>query len=125
MSRWMETKTIFASQELGGGTAAYSSSIATNNLIPDYAALQLEVSATGTLTITQQCSVDGTNWQDPTTSTSVAVSSATILQGVYRGGLIGYIPFTPVIAPYIRLKLAATSTITTVACKLILEGDTK
>jgi hypothetical protein len=121
----MDVATVFSSQELGGGTTAYSNYITSKNLIPDYAAIQLTVSATGALTVTQQLSLDGANWQDPTDATSAVVSGGTILQGVYRGALTGWIPFTPLLAPYTRLKLAATSTIATVQVKLITSGDIK
>ena len=125
MARWMDVATVFSTQELGGATDAYSDAIISKNLIPDYAALELTVSATGTITITQQASVDGANWQDPLSSTSVALTANSILQGVYRGGLIGYIPFVPVIAPYIRLKLSASTTIASVQVKAITSGDVK
>lgn len=118
--RWIETKTVYA-QELGGGTAAYTSAINSFNLVPDYAALYIQLGAvTAVLTVTQQVSLDGAFWQDPTNSTSVATGS--ILTGL-TNATGAYIPFTPLIAPYIRLKLAATITVPTCTMKVIFAGD--
>ena len=121
MGRWMETVTVYNAAEIGGGTTTYSTAIATNNLLPDYAALHIKLSATATLTITQQCSVDGQDWQEPTSATNVATYIAT---GIIRA-TGAYIPFVPVIAPYIRLKLDANPTVTTATIKAILSGDVK
>jgi hypothetical protein len=118
----MNSATVFSAQELGGGTVAYSSALGASNLIPDYAAIQLTLSATGIITITQQCSLDGSSWQDPTSSTAAALGS--ILTGVTRA-LITYIPFTPVIAPYVRLVLTTSVTIPSVAVKVVTSGDVR
>ena len=121
MGRWMETVTVYNAAEIGGATTCYSTAIVTNNLIPDYAALHIKLSATATLTITQQCSIDGQDWQEPTSATNVATYIAT---GIIRATGT-YIPFVPAIAPYIRLKLDANPTVTTATIKLVSSGDVK
>lgn len=117
--RWMDTKTVYDALEIGGATTCYSSVITSQNLVADYAALHIKLSATATLTITQQCSVDGQDWQEPTTATNVATYIAT---GIIRATGT-YIPFVPSIAPYIRLKLDAALTVTTATIKLVTSGD--
>ena len=119
--RWIETKTILDAQEVGGGTATYTSAINSFNILPDYAALYLALGAvTSVMTITQQSSIDGVFWQDITNSTSVV--TGTILTGL-TNATGAYIPFTPLIAPYIRLKLSSTKTVPTCTVKVVFDGD--
>ena len=118
--RLIDVKTVYSAQEIGGGTIAYSSLINSYSLIPDYAALQLKMTTTATLTIAQQVSLDGEIWQDPTTSTSVA--SGFILTG-FTNATGAYIAFTPVIAPYLRLKLTALTTVASATIKVVIAGN--
>ena len=119
--RWIETKTLLNAQEVGGGTTIYTSAINSFNIVPDYAALYIALGAvTSVMTIMQQASLDGAIWQDATNSTSVV--TGVILTGV-TNATGAYIPFTPLIAPYIRLKMASAVTVPTCTVKVIFDGD--
>jgi len=58
-------------------------------------------STAGSITVTQQCSLDNTNWYDPENSAgAVGAVEDTITVTTGR-----YLVFTPVLTPYIRFKV--------------------
>jgi hypothetical protein len=122
--RWIETKTLLDAQEVGGGTAKYTSAINAFNMVPEYAGLYLSLgNVTSVMTITQQGSLDNEFWQDITNSTSVKLgTNATILCGVTNASR-AYIAFTPLTAPYLRLKLESVVTVPTCTVKVVFAGD--
>lgn len=78
-------------------------------------------STAGSITITQQCSLDNTTFYDPETASgaSGAVENAiTVTTG-------RYISFTPVLAPYVRFKIVeANVAATAVTIELIYRVET-
>jgi hypothetical protein len=63
------------------------------------------VSTAGSITVTQQCSLDKVTWFDPETASGAA--------GAVEDGITvttgRYLSFTPVLCEYIRFKVVATS----------------
>lgn len=62
----------------------------------------LIVSTAGSITVTQQCSVDNSNWYDPVATDASALGAVCSALTVTTGT---YIKFDPVVAPYIRFKI--------------------
>lgn len=59
------------------------------------------VSTAGSITVTQQCSLDDSTWYDPETAAGAAGAvedTITVTTG-------RYLSFTPVLCPYIRFKI--------------------
>mgnify|MGYP003594002413 CR=1 FL=1 len=59
------------------------------------------VSTAGSITVTQQCSIDNSTWYDPETASGAAGAvedTITVTTG-------RYLSFTPVMCPYIRFKI--------------------
>ncbi len=63
-------------------------------------------STAGSITVTQQCSVDGDAWFDPKDSDGSAAGAVGTTMTSITGGK--YITYTPVMAPYIRFKVDET-----------------
>jgi len=68
------------------------------------------ISTAGSITVTQQCSIDDLTWYDPETS-SGAVGAVEDAITVTTGR---YISYTPVMAPFIRYKVVEGNIATTV-----------
>ena len=117
--RWMEAAAIMPATAIDPGSTSYSVSLGSLNLVGTYAGLYILTSATGTMTITQQVSIDGATWIDPTNSTLTAVGA------VYNALSLlttRYIQFTPILAPYVRMKVVPTEA-NTVTLKLVTQGE--
>jgi hypothetical protein len=68
------------------------------------------ISTAGSITVTQQCSLDNVNWYDPETASGAAgavEATVTVTTGKY-------ISFTPVLAPFIRFKIVEGNVAATV-----------
>lgn len=68
------------------------------------------ISTAGSITITQQCSIDDVNWYDPETAAGAAgavEATVTVTTGKY-------ISYTPVLAPFIRFKIVEGNVAATV-----------
>lgn len=89
---------------VGSGATAYSSSGAFDTSA-GYTAI-LIVSTAGSITVTQQCSVDDTNWYNPVAIDGSALGAVCSALTVTTGT---YIKFDPVVAPYIRFKIVEGS----------------
>ena len=123
--RWQESKVVLTNQSIDPGSTAYSLVLAAFNMSNSGDDMQLPVlfqiaaGVTGAFTITEQCSLDGVNFFNPTNATSVA-------QGiVLQGNLIAtaaYLTYTPVSAPYIRFKVVSTPA-ATVSMSVLYSGD--
>jgi hypothetical protein len=80
------------------------------------------VNTAGSLTISQQCSFDQKNWYDPTDSTG---GSLGVVSGYLSPTTGVYIPFTPVLSPYIKFKVIENGTAATaVTIRLIYRLET-
>jgi len=117
--RWMDATTVLGATAIDAGSTSYSVALGALNAIGSYGALQITSTATGGIVITQQVSVDGATWIDPTNATMAAAgavynSVATVLNM--------YIPFTPVVAPYIRFKVVPVQT-NTITLKYVNQGE--
>lgn len=94
-------KTVLSNaQAITRAAIAYSDSIDFSSCEGDIALLI--ASTAGSVTITQQCSVDNSNFYDPVdkdgTALGAVVSALTVTTGKY-------VAVSPVIAPYIRYKI--------------------
>lgn len=94
-------KTISTAQTITSGQTAFSNSVQMK-VWGGFAALEVKT-LTGTVTISQQCSVDNVNWYDPVDKTGAAL-------GVVATALAtsAYIEFDPVVTIYVRLKYVCT-----------------
>ena len=68
-------------------------------------------STAGTVTITQQCSLDEKTWYDPVDAAASALGTVCTAKAVTTGTWTSY---SPVMAPYIRFKVVETNTAATV-----------
>lgn len=71
----------------------------------------LLITTAGSITVTQQCSLDDTNWYDPVDSDGNALGQVTAGQTVTTGV---YINYDPVLAPYMRFKVVEANVAATV-----------
>ena len=117
--RWIEATTVMNAQAIDAGSTSYSNVLAALNMVGAYGAMHITVTATGVLTITQQASLDGANWLDPTNGTMVAVGAT--YAATYKV-LTQYITFTPLVAPYIRFK-ATPDVSVTMSLKYVAQGE--
>ena len=115
MSRSMVSKEVLASAKaVVKNTTVYSNSRKFHDC--DGTACLLIVSTAGTITVTQQCSTDDTNWYDPETASGAAGAvedAITVTTG-------RYLSFTPVLCDYIRFKIVETGTSADTAVTLTL-----
>jgi hypothetical protein len=75
------------------------------------------ISTAGSVTITQQCSMDNVTWYDPVDTSGTALggvrAALTVTAGVY-------VPFSPVLCEFIRFKVVEqNSAATAVTLKLL------
>ena len=123
--RWQETKVLMSAQSIDPGSTAYSTAIGAFNVFSggdDFGLpilLQVAAGVTGAFTISQQCSVDGANFFDPTNATAIA-------QGVVMTGRMTatatWLIYTSLNAPYLRYKVVSTPA-ATVTLSAIISGD--
>jgi hypothetical protein len=116
---WTDKKTVMNAQVINAGSTGYSNMFEMGNLRGIYGGLHITWTATGSLTITQQTSIDGISWLDPTNATVVAVGA--ICAAVFTA-LTMYIPFTPVVSPYLRFKAVPGASVT-MSLNYVLQGE--
>ena len=79
------------------------------------------VSTAGSITVTQQCSIDGTNWYNPVNASGTALGTVCTALTVTTGK---YVSYSPVMAPYARFKvLENNSAATDVTLKLVFNEE--
>ena len=79
----------------------------------------LLTSTAGKITVTQQCSVDGTTWFDPVSSNGASLGLVCLNQLVTTGR---YIVYTPVLSQHMRFKVVEGNTgATTVTINIIFQ----
>jgi len=75
----------------------------------------------GTITVSQQCSVDGETWYDPVDTAGGALGIVATALGVTTGR---YVPYSPILSEYIRFKVVeANVAATTVTIRLIFRQE--
>jgi hypothetical protein len=99
---------------VGAGSSNVSSSVRVKRASFDRN-FGILVSANDTVTITQQCSIDDSNWYDP-------YLSNTSQTGQVATADAKYVTFSPIVAPYIRFNVSATNS-TNVTLELIRSED--
>ena len=60
------------------------------------------ISTAGSITVTQQCSLNDSDWYDPLDASGAAVGSVAAAVTVTTGRWVSY---SPVFAPYVRFKI--------------------
>lgn len=102
------SKEVLASAlDVAKAATAYSNSRKFHDC--DGTACLLIASTAGSITVTQQCSLDNTNWYDPETASGAAGAvedTITVTTG-------RYLSFTPVLAPFIRFKIVEANSAAT------------
>lgn len=79
----------------------------------------LLASTAGSVTVTQQCSLNGTDWYDPISSVGGALGVVCTAQGVTTGI---YVEYSAVPSPHIRFKvIEGGAADTTVTIRLIFQ----
>lgn len=98
-------RTIMSAQSVTTGDTVYSSEVSARNA-SEYAALIVDLGiATGAgVTVTQQCSIDGSTWYSPVDKDNVSVG--TTGQAITADK---YIALTPVVTPYLRYKVVSAT----------------
>lgn len=71
----------------------------------------LIVSTAGSITVTQQCSLDNSTWYDAVNTSGTAVGAVASALTVTTGT---YVVYSPVLAPYIRFKVVENNSAPTV-----------
>lgn len=108
------TATVMSSQSISTDDTVYSSSTSYSNAA-GFSALDIDLGAGGGeagVTITQQCSTDGTTWRDCYDTDGDVVGEVCSSLTSDR-----YIEFSPVITNKIRFKVVAGATVDTVTLK--------
>lgn len=103
------SKEVLASAEaVGKAATVYTRSRKFHDC--DGTACCLIASTAGSITVTQQCSLDNVNWYDPETASGAA--------GAVEDGITvttgRYLSFTPVLCDYIRFKIVEANSAATV-----------
>lgn len=107
-------KTVSTAQTLTNGTPAFSNAVQIKTW-GGFAALEVKA-MTATATISQQCSVDGATWYDPTDNAGNALGL------IYTGlSTTKYIEFSPVVTKWVRLKYSPTGSGSITANLVIVE----
>ena len=114
-----QVKTMASAKAVAQAATVYSSSLASDNLA-GHVGLEL-ISTAGSVTITQQVSLDNTTFYDPVDSDGNALGQVITAQTVTTGR---YIVPDVVLAPYIRYKITETNVASTVVTiKLVTLND--
>lgn len=107
-------KTISNAQALTNSVTSFSNAVQVK-VWGGFAALEVKAN-TATVTISQQCSVDGVNWYDPTDNAGTALGL------IYTGlSTTKYIEFSPVVTIWVRLKYVPTGSGSITANLVIVE----
>lgn len=113
MSRSLVSKEVLMNVSVLRNGTSYSNSRRFHDC--DGTACLKVVSTAGSITVTQQCSLDDVNWYDPETSAGAAgavENAITVTTG-------RFLSFTPVLCDYIRFKVVeANVAATTVTLEL-------
>ena len=100
---YISSEVLMSATELDAAETAYSNSRKFHDCTGTACCL-IVVTGDGQVTITQQCSLDGTTFYDPETASAAAGAvEDTITATAGR-----YLSYTPVLAPYIRFKVVET-----------------
>ena len=109
MPSQLSNEVLMSAETIAQADTHYSSSMDFRRCAGN--AVLLVISTAGVITISQQCSYNGIDWYDPVDyvggTLGVIQSLLTVTTGVY-------VPFTPVMAPYIRFKVVEGNTAPTV-----------
>jgi len=108
MSRSMVSKEVLMSVEEVGATDTHYSASRKFHDCDGTACLKI-ISTAGSITVTQQCSLDDVTWYDPETAAGAAgavENAITVTTG-------RYLSFTPVLCDYIRFKVVQSGGATT------------
>lgn len=95
-----QVKTMSSAQAVSKNATAYSSVLAADDLA-GHIGIRL-ISTAGSITVTQQCSLDGTTFYDPVDTVGNALGQVVATQTVTTGV---YVVPDVVLAPYIRYKI--------------------
>ena len=99
---------LMTAEALAQADTHYTSSTDFDNCTGYVSLLVVAASAgAATITITQQCSLDGENWYDPVGPTGAAIGTVATALAVTTGT---YITYSPVVAPYARFKVVEGNT---------------
>jgi hypothetical protein len=108
--------TLMNARSVSTGDTVYSSSFNAENS-NGFSAMLIDIGTGGGaagVTVTQQCSLDGTTWYDPVDTDGNAVGS------VYSSLTSDkYVQFDPVLTNKIRFKVVAGATVDTVTLKYL------
>ena len=94
------TTTLASALAVGKNLTVYSSVVAVDDLA-GHIGIRI-ISTAGSVTITQQCSLDGTTFYDPTDTAGTALGQVVAAQTVTAGI---YVVPDVVLAPYVRYKI--------------------
>ena len=121
-TRLVGYETLMNAQAVAQAATGYSDSMKFDRLTGEVCVFAVSASAgAATITITQQCSMDDTNWYDPVNSAGSAVGSVQSALAVTAGKWIVY---SPILAPYGRFKVVEGNTAAcTVTLKLIFQEE--
>jgi len=94
---------VLTNQTIATAATVNTTGMRTKRLAIDSGAGMLVTLGRGNINITQQCSMDNSNWFTP------SMTNGTALGSVYSGlNASKYIQFTPVAAPYARFQVKAS-----------------
>ena len=94
------TSTLSSAQAVAQNTTVYSNKISVDDLA-GHVAIRI-ISTAGSVTITQQCSLDGVTFYDPVDTAGTALGQVVAAQTVTTGI---YVVPDVVLAPFIRYKI--------------------
>ena len=95
-----QTKTMASALACGKNATVYSNVLGVGDLA-GHIGIRL-ISTAGSITVTQQCSIDGTTFYDPVDTSATALGQVVAAQTVTAGI---YVVPDVVLAPYIRYKI--------------------
>lgn len=98
--RMIWADTIMSAETVAQGTTAYTDNYISRNTT-GYTAALITVSGSGSVTVTQQCSLNKIDWYDPVDDTNTAVGQ---LASAMTAGT-RYVVYHPALAPFSRLKV--------------------
>ncbi len=110
---------LSSAQSIGKAATGYSNSVDFSRCQGD--ASVFIISTAGSITVTQQCSMDNVTFYDPVNSSGTALGGVATALTVTTGTWVSY---TPVMAPYIRFKIVeGNSAATVVTLKLVFREE--
>lgn len=95
-----QVKTMASALACGKNATVYSNVLGVGDLA-GHVGVRL-ISTAGSITVTQQCSIDGTTFYDPVDTSATALGQVVAVQTVTTGV---YVVPDVVLAPYIRYKI--------------------